>query len=67
MTQPLFSKRRDFFKTVSLGAAAASLPAILAPTGSAFAQTNSGIITRKIPRTGEVLPAIGLGTYLTFD
>jgi hypothetical protein len=25
------------------------------------------LITRKIPRSGEVLPAIGLGTYLTFD
>ncbi|NDF50051.1 MAG: aldo/keto reductase, partial [Betaproteobacteria bacterium] len=31
------------------------------------AQTAQDMITRKIPRTGEVLPAIGLGTYLTFD
>ena len=67
MTQPLFSKRRDFFKTVSLGAAAVSLPGIFVPMSSASAQTNSGLITRKIPRTGELLPAIGLGTYLTFD
>ena len=37
------------------------------PTGSAIAQSNSGVITRKIPRSGELLPAIGLGTYLTFD
>jgi diketogulonate reductase-like aldo/keto reductase len=26
-----------------------------------------GLITRRIPRTGEVLPAIGLGTFMTFD
>lgn len=39
------------------GAPAAAGPAAPAP----------GIVMRSIPRTGEQVPAIGLGTYLTFD
>lgn len=58
--------RRDFIKTIGLGAAAAALPAMPFALGSAHAQ-GAELITRKIPRTGEVIPAIGLGTYLTFD
>lgn len=27
----------------------------------------SGVITKSIPRTNEVVPAIGMGTFLTFD
>lgn len=58
--------RRDFLKTFTLGLAASavsprSLPAADGP------RSDSGLITRKIPRTGEELPAIGLGTFLTFD
>ena len=34
--------------------------------GSAFAQTPK-IMTRKIPSTGEELPAVGLGTWQVFD
>jgi diketogulonate reductase-like aldo/keto reductase len=59
--------RRDFFRTVGLSAAATALPGGLLASGAALAQPASAIITRKIPRTGEVLPAIGLGTYLTWD
>lgn len=58
--------RRDFIKSVGLGAAALTLPAMPFAAGSAHAQ-GTDLITRKIPRTGEVLPAIGLGTYLAFD
>ncbi|CAN1520629.1 ARA1 Aldo/keto reductases, related to diketogulonate reductase [Burkholderiaceae bacterium] len=61
------SNRRDFFKTIGLTAAASALPGALIPSGSAVAQSTSGNIMRKIPRSGEMLPAIGLGTYLTFD
>lgn len=60
------SNRRAFLKASTFGAAALGLPAITLGTGSAHAQ-QSEVITRKIPRTGEVLPAIGLGTYLTWD
>lgn len=58
--------RRDFLKTAGLGLAATALATGGLFGNSAAAQT-SGIITKKVPRTGELLPAIGLGTYLTFD
>jgi diketogulonate reductase-like aldo/keto reductase len=69
--QPASPARRDFLKTAGAGAAAASLPAATLPaallaSGSAHAQAGD-IITKKIPRTGEAVPAVGLGTYLTFD
>ena len=67
MTEPTQSNRRDFFKTVGLSAASAALPGILVSAGDALAQPATNIITRKIPRSGEILPAVGLGTYLTFD
>src|SRR5262245_6321064 len=48
-------RRREF---VALGAALALRPA--------FAQSTK-IMTRKIPSTGEDIPAIGLGTWQVFD
>lgn len=59
--------RRDFVKTLGASVATSTVPGLLFNTSAASAQTNQEIITRKIPRTGESLPAIGLGTYLTFD
>jgi diketogulonate reductase-like aldo/keto reductase len=53
-------------KTVGLGAAAVAMPATLLTGTSAHAQATD-LITKKIPRTGEIIPAVGLGTYLTFD
>jgi aryl-alcohol dehydrogenase-like predicted oxidoreductase len=44
--------------------AAAASPLILR---SAMAAPAPKLITRKIPRTGEALPVIGLGTWATFD
>ncbi len=67
MDNHIQSNRRDFFKTIGLTAAASALPSALIPSGNAVAQSSSGNIMRKIPRSGEMLPAIGLGTYLTFD
>lgn len=58
--------RRSFLKTAGLGIAAAALASGGLFSKNASAQT-SGIITKKIPKTGEIVPAIGLGTYLTFD
>jgi diketogulonate reductase-like aldo/keto reductase len=42
--------------------AALSLPATALAKGK-----DSVLITRKIPSTGELVPAIGLGSYATFD
>ena len=55
MTQPTQSKRRDFFKTIGLSAATAALPGALLPAGDVLAQPATDIITRKIPRSGEIL------------
>lgn len=49
--------RRDF--AVMAGAAAM--------TGPAFAQTGAPLVTRAIPSSGELLPAVGLGTAQVFN
>lgn len=58
--------RRRFLTAAGLGAGAALLP-----QGRLFATTRSpypeGIVLRKIPSSGEVIPAIGMGTYITFN
>lgn len=53
-----FSTRRDFLR-IALGAAAYTLTG-----GSALADA---VIKKPIPKTGELLPVIGLGTWQTFD
>ena len=65
--------RRDFIRSAGAVAASGALPVstLLAPC-YARAQSQSpvqtgDVILRKIPRTGEAIPAIGLGTYLTWD
>ncbi len=57
MTDPSFKRRL----LLQAGAAALLLP--VTETRAAPA----GLITRAIPRSGERLPAIGLGTYQVFD
>ncbi len=37
------------------------------PAGLAIAKESSTVIQRKIPSTGELVPAIGLGSWQTFD
>lgn len=56
----LYSRRDVLAMGAALGAAAA-LPA--------YAQTAAAkpLLTRKIPRTGELLPAVGLGTQFVLD
>jgi aryl-alcohol dehydrogenase-like predicted oxidoreductase len=49
--------RRDF--TALAGAALA--------TGPAWAQPASPLLTRAIPASGEMIPAVGLGTAMAFD
>jgi diketogulonate reductase-like aldo/keto reductase len=63
---PELPARRDFVKTLGAGAGAALVPASLLASANAQAQSGE-IITKKIPSTGEAIPAVGLGTYLAFD
>jgi aryl-alcohol dehydrogenase-like predicted oxidoreductase len=52
--------RRQFARLSATGAAAALVP-------PAIAQTTAPLIARAIPKTGEQLPAVGLGTAAVFD
>jgi aryl-alcohol dehydrogenase-like predicted oxidoreductase len=56
--------RREFAKLPAESAAAAAM-AMLLP--AAFARSAAPLITRIIPRSGEQLPAVGLGTAEVFD
>lgn len=78
MEKPLNNKqtgatdRRDFLKTLGIGAAGATLVSgnFLSKTAAAQeskSSQNANLITKKIPRTGESVPAIGLGSFMTFD
>jgi diketogulonate reductase-like aldo/keto reductase len=65
--------RRQLFKGGM--AAALAIPSLhllsgnpaLAQQPSPLAAPLPGTLTRKIPKTGDVLTAVGLGTFLTFD
>lgn len=65
-TRPATTNRREFMKALGLGIAATAVTSSILFGEGASAQT-PGLITKKIPRTGEVVPAIGLGSFLTFD
>src|SRR5512143_3808400 len=54
------SRRRTLFALAAVGAAA-SLPVV------PRAQTAPPPVTRPIPSTGEPLPLVGLGTWVTFN
>lgn len=51
--------RREVMGFLALAGAAAALPRV--------AGAQSAALARPIPATGEALPAIGLGTWITFD
>jgi len=53
------SARRDFLLT-----GASALGALLMPQGSS---AENGPLARRVPKTGEAIPAIGLGTWQVFD
>jgi hypothetical protein len=65
-TAPTNVSRRAVLKILGVGAAAAFIPGAVG-VRSALAQASQQVITRAIPRTGEVVPAVGLGTFMTFD
>jgi aryl-alcohol dehydrogenase-like predicted oxidoreductase len=61
MTSPRFKTRRNLLRlSAGLGAAA------LAPQLGAQARPGP-LLSRKIPKSGELLPVIGLGTAIIFD
>ncbi|REF36139.1 aldo/keto reductase [Thermasporomyces composti] len=61
--------RRQLMKAGGLGAAAAVVPSMLAGEAAASSAPSEpkDLITRVIPATGERVPAIGLGSFMTFD
>jgi aryl-alcohol dehydrogenase-like predicted oxidoreductase len=58
------STRREFMTHATALAAAGAFPL---PASASAQDASSSLITRPIPRTGERLPAIGLGTAQVFD
>ncbi len=59
--------RRDMLRmSAALGAGLALAP-LLAVASDSDAETASAIVTKPIPRTGERLPVIGIGTARRFD
>lgn len=56
--------RRKFLLGAGLTGLALKSPFLFANTGST---PDSSPITRKIPGTGEAIPAIGMGTWITFN
>ncbi len=63
--RPTHPSRRAFIR---LGAALAAMPLAAAlPSRPAAAANKTSILTRPIPVSGEPLPLIGLGSWLTFD
>ena len=62
MTQPPSITRRAALAGVAAGAAALWLHPARAFAGSAAAP-----LTRRIPSSGEQIPAVGLGTWITFN
>jgi aryl-alcohol dehydrogenase-like predicted oxidoreductase len=65
--------RRDFVRLAAVGAAACASRTERSARAPAFAPTSGPeptamtMQTRTIPRTGEAIPVIGLGTWQTFD
>src|SRR6185295_15214903 len=53
--------RNDFIKQIAFSSGSLFLPELLCSTVPAK------MIMRKIPSSGELIPAIGLGSWLTFD
>lgn len=57
--------RRQWLGRMAAGTAALATAA--APVSAISQQEPSAVVTRRIPKTGEMIPALGLGTFLTFD
>lgn len=56
-------KRREFLELMALSTAALALPS--SPFFSQAAETKA--LTKKIPKSGTMIPVIGMGTWITFN
>jgi hypothetical protein len=65
LNEPANLSRRRLLQATGLAAGALALPALF--HGAAAQAAPPNLILRTIPKTGEKVPAIGLGTFLTFD
>ncbi len=54
--------RREFLCSLAAG-----VPTLLVPSGGHAQPRPRGLATRAIPSTGELVPAIGLGSWITFN
>jgi aryl-alcohol dehydrogenase-like predicted oxidoreductase len=62
--------RRRLLQIGGIGAAAVGVGGVLSTTGGLFdspGQTAAGMIAKTIPGSNVALPAVGLGTFQTFD
>lgn len=73
-SNPQAFSRRTVLKAMGLGAATAAFTPLALGSSQTQGQTEqasqnqtSPILTKEIPRTQEQIPAIGMGTFLTFD
>src|SRR3712207_512440 len=58
---PASLTRRELVRQLAGGAAAALWPLVTA------AETRGPVLTRRVPSTGEAVPAVGLGSWITFN
>ena len=63
------TNRRQALATLGAMALSAGIPALRAqtPVATGLAADPSRLGTRRIPSTGEAMPVIGLGTWITFN
>lgn len=64
---PASSSRRQFVNRMGAGAMALALGPVASAAGAAPAASSGELVTKTIPRTGEAVPAIGMGSFMTFD
>ncbi|RZS30568.1 diketogulonate reductase-like aldo/keto reductase [Herbihabitans rhizosphaerae] len=68
MTSSDQPSRRTVIKAAAgLGAAAAAGTASPTPAAAAVQPRQRDVITRVVPRTGERVPVVGVGSFMTFD
>ncbi len=61
MSHSLFVNRRDFVKTLLASCSAISFAT------PAWSLTPSSLIKKTIPKTGEQIPSLGMGSWITFN
>lgn len=65
MKQFLYCSRRNFLRAMTAVSAAAALRPGVGPAESA--ESPGPLLTRPIPSSGEAIPVVGLGSWITFN